>query len=61
MVSLGKEIDIEKAKEIVINNLNNNLAYEKFKEIVNYQKGNLTKLEISKKEELKPLIYEVIK
>ena len=47
MVSLGKNINIEEAKRQVIENLNNNKAYEKFKEFVKYQKGNINKIKIS--------------
>ena len=47
MVSLGKNISIEEAKKQVIDNLNNNKAYEKFKEFVKQQGGNLNKIKIS--------------
>ena len=48
MVSLGKNIDVETAKEQVIENLNNGKAYEKFKEMVSYQKGNIDNIPVSK-------------
>ena len=48
MVSLGKNIDLEEAKKEVIENLNNNKAYEKFKEFVKNQEGNLNQIKISK-------------
>jgi len=49
MVSLGKQISIEQAKEEVINNLNNGQAYDKFVEMVNSQHGDITKIDISPK------------
>lgn len=44
MVSLSKNIDIDTAEKLVIENLNNNKALEKFKEMVVYQKGDLNSL-----------------
>ena len=41
MVSLGLNIPYEEAKEKVLNNLDNGLAYNRFIELVNYQHGNL--------------------
>ena len=48
MVSIGKNIDIEEAKKQVIENINNGKAYEKFKEFVKEQEGNLNQIKISK-------------
>ena len=44
MVSLGLNIDYNKAKKQVINNIENGSAYNKFLEFVNYQKGKIDKL-----------------
>ncbi len=49
MVSLAKEITLEEAKKIVEENLNNGKAYQKFRELVRYQKGNLQDIEVHKK------------
>lgn len=48
MVSLGKNIDIEKAKKEVELNLSNGKAYQKFKEMVEYQHGNIENIPVSK-------------
>ena len=48
MVSLGLNISYEEAKEKVIENLNNNNAYNKFLEFIKYQEGDITKLPNSK-------------
>lgn len=48
MVSLGKDISIESAKEEVINNLENGLAFSKFNDFVKYQGGNLDNIKIAK-------------
>lgn len=48
MVSLGKNIDIEDAKKEVEFNLSNGKAYQKFKEMVEYQHGNIDNIPISK-------------
>lgn len=53
MVKLGLDIELEDAKKMVINNLNNGLAYNKFIELINYQKGDLSSL---KKQEAKYVI-----
>lgn len=45
MVMLGLNIDYDKAKNKVIESINNGNAYNKFKELINYQHGNLEKLE----------------
>ncbi len=47
MVSLGKNIDIEDAKNEVTTNLENGKAYDKFKQLVEYQHGNIDKIKIS--------------
>ncbi len=47
MVSLGKEINLKQAKKLVEANLNNGKAYRKFKELTNYQQGNLKALKLS--------------
>lgn len=49
MVSLGKNIDYEDAKKIVIENLNNGKAYEKFCEMVKYQNGDINNIKVSDK------------
>ena len=49
MVSLGLGISYENARDMVIENLNNDKAYEKFLEFVKYQGGDIDKLKLSKK------------
>lgn len=49
MVSIGKNISIEKSREEVITNLNNGKAYNKFKEMVAYQGGDIDNIIISNK------------
>ena len=48
MVSLGKNISLEEAKNILINNLNNGVAYNKFRDMVKYQGGDIESINISK-------------
>ena len=48
-VSLGLNIPYEKAKEKVIENLDNDNAYNKFLEFIKYQKGDISKLSIDTK------------
>ena len=48
MVMLGLNTTYDKAKENVINSIENGSAYNKFKELIKYQHGNLDKLEIKK-------------
>ena len=48
MVMLGLNIDLDKAKEMVIKSIEDGSAYSKFKELVAYQHGELDKLEIGK-------------
>lgn len=47
MVSLGKSISLEEAQKLVVDNLNNGKAYEKFLEIINYQQGDINGIKIS--------------
>ncbi len=49
MVSMSLEIDIDKAKEMVEKSLNDKSAYNKFLELVKYQKGNINAMKISDK------------
>ena len=44
MVSLGLNISYEEAKEKVLANLENGSAYEKFLELIKYQRGDIVKL-----------------
>ena len=54
MVSIGLDINYREAKEKVIENLDNGLAYEKFLEFIEHQHGDITKLpESNKKYEIK--------
>ena len=48
MVHLGKNISIEKATDLVVENLNNKNGLNKFYELIKYQGGNIDKIEISK-------------
>ena len=48
MVSLGLNIDYDKARNMVIEKLNNGDAYNKFLEFVNAQGGDITKLKRAK-------------
>lgn len=47
MVSLGKNISLDEAYELVKTNLYNNKAYEKFLELVECQNGNIDGIKIS--------------
>lgn len=49
LVSMGKNIDIEEAKRLVMMSINNGSAYNKFLELINYQHGNINKLTVSNK------------
>lgn len=49
MVSIGKNISIEEAREEVITNLNNGKAYNKFRELIDYQGGEIDNIIISNK------------
>lgn len=44
MVKLGLNISLEEAGKKVVKALNENLAYNKFLELINYQKGDLEKM-----------------
>lgn len=44
MVSLGLNITYDEAKEKVLSNLTNGLAYKKFLELIKYQNGDISKL-----------------
>jgi pyrimidine-nucleoside phosphorylase len=46
MVSLAKNISIEEAKDQLIESINNGKAYNKFKEFITSQNGNLEKIQI---------------
>ena len=50
MVSLGLDISYDKSKKMVIENINNGSAYNKFLEFVEAQGGDITKLPLSKNE-----------
>ena len=47
MVSMGKNIDYEEAKKLVIENIENGKAYDKFLEMVKYQGGDINSLSVS--------------
>ena len=47
MISMGRNIDYDKAKEIAIDLLESGKAYEKFQEFVKYQKGNIKDMKLS--------------
>lgn len=47
MVSMAKDIDIDRAYDEVCESLDSGRAYQKFLEFVKYQKGDITSLEIS--------------
>lgn len=49
MVSMGLNIKYEDANKIILDNLQNGKALEKFKEMIAFQGGDITKLEISDK------------
>ena len=49
MVSIGKNVDIEVAKQEVMENLNSGLAYRKFEQMVAYQQGNINNIAIASK------------
>ena len=48
MLSLSQDTPMEKAIEYVENALKNQMAYEKFEEVVKYQKGDINDIEVSK-------------
>ncbi len=47
MTSMGLGISFEEANKLVLNNLENGKAFEKFKEMISEQGGDLEKLEVS--------------
>jgi pyrimidine-nucleoside phosphorylase len=47
MVSLGKNIDPDRARKLVVDNLNNGNAYQKFIQLVEYQHGNINDIKLS--------------
>lgn len=47
MVSIGKNVDIDKAREEVINSLNNGKAYNRFVSMINYQGGDINNIDIA--------------
>jgi pyrimidine-nucleoside phosphorylase len=49
MVSIGKNVGIEEARNEVINNLNNGSAYNKFVSMVSYQHGDINIIDIADK------------
>ena len=49
LVSMDKNISLEEAKKLVINNLNNGSAYNKFLELVTAQHGDINKITVSDK------------
>lgn len=49
IVSMSKNISFDKAKNIVIENINNLNAYKKFKQLIEYQKGDINNINISNK------------
>lgn len=49
MVSIAKNIDITDAQKEVTENLENGAAYNKFKELVKYQGGNIDNIKVSNK------------
>ena len=49
MVSMGLDISIDKAKELVLDSINSGNAYNKFLDLVKYQHGDINKIIISNK------------
>ena len=49
MVSMSFDISMEEAKEKVLESIRNKSAYQKFVDMVSYQKGNLDKIKVSNK------------
>ena len=50
MVSMGKNITKKEASELVHEVIDSGMAYQKFLEMVKYQKGDVSKIKVSKKE-----------
>ena len=49
MVSMGLDISIDKARELVLDSINSGNAYNKFLDLVKHQHGDIDKIIISKK------------
>jgi len=49
MVSMSFDISMEEAKKKVLESIRNKSAYQKFVDMVSYQKGNLDKIKVSNK------------
>lgn len=47
MVSMGKEISKKDAKELVVQSIQSGAGYQKFLEMVQYQKGNINGIKVS--------------
>ena len=52
MVSMGLEISIEEANSKVLDSLKSGKAYDKFLEMVKYQKGDINKIKVSDNKEV---------
>ena len=62
MVSIGLNINIEEAKNKVLENINNKKALNKFLEFVKYQGGDISSLKVSSyKEEVKSKKSDIVK
>ena len=49
IVSMGLNISIDEARSMVLESINNKSAYNKFLELIEYQKGDINSIEVSKK------------
>lgn len=49
MVSMGKNISIEEARELVLDAIDSKKAYKKFLELVEYQHGDIKEIKVSEK------------
>ena len=49
MVSMGLQVSKKQAKEMVLNTIDNGSAYMNFLKLIEYQKGNISKLKVSDK------------
>lgn len=49
MVSMGKNISIEEARELVLDTIDSKKAYKKFLELVEYQHGDIKEIKVSEK------------
>ncbi len=62
MVSMGKNISYEEARKLVLENIENGKAYQKFLEMVRYQGGSIDSLSVSSnKQEIVANRYGVVK